>query len=160
MAQKALWERMSGSQLIFCVNFINAFGIFFEGWNQGNMGFVNASPDYIRLMQLGDNGVITNTLKEGGIVAIYYLGAAIGGLLGGHVADQYGRVKAVLSGCFWVIIGGSLMVRKREGKTDVLHKYTEGFLGSGYECPLDALLSTHRWIRCRLLHHYHPRLVG
>jgi hypothetical protein len=43
---KYVWERLSGSQLIFAVNFITAFGIFFEGWNQGNMGFASASPEY------------------------------------------------------------------------------------------------------------------
>jgi MFS family permease len=128
MARK-IWEGMSGSQLIFCVNFITAFGIFFEGWNQGNMGFVNASPDYQvgslsmfkprrdladslgkRLMGLGENGVVNNALREGGIVAIYYLGAAMGGLWGGHVADKYGRVRGVLFGCLWVVLGASLMV--------------------------------------------------
>ena len=46
MARK-VWEGMTGSQLTFWVNFIAAFGIFFEGWNQGNMGFVNASPEYV-----------------------------------------------------------------------------------------------------------------
>jgi hypothetical protein len=46
MARK-VWEGMTGSQLTFWVNFIAGFGIFFEGWNQGNMGFVNASPEYV-----------------------------------------------------------------------------------------------------------------
>lgn len=43
---KKFWEKMSGPQLTFMVNFIVSFGIFFEGWNQGNMGFVNTAPDY------------------------------------------------------------------------------------------------------------------
>lgn len=61
-------------------------------------------------MDLGDNGVVTDPLKEGGIVAIYYLGGTIGGLWGGHIADKYGRIKGILFGCLWVILGGSLMV--------------------------------------------------
>jgi MFS family permease len=51
MARK-IWEGMTGSQLTFWVNFIAAFGIFFEGWNQGNMGFVNASPEYLVCLEI------------------------------------------------------------------------------------------------------------
>ncbi|KAJ5443807.1 uncharacterized protein N7458_007679 [Penicillium daleae] len=87
---RKFWERMSGAQLIFMVNFIVAWGIFFEGWNQGSMGFVNSTP-------------------TSNIVAIYYLGATIGGLRGGHVADQYGRVKAVILGVLFVLLSGSLI---------------------------------------------------
>ncbi|KAK5241078.1 hypothetical protein LTR40_013421, partial [Exophiala xenobiotica] len=84
---KYVWERLSGSQLIFAVNFITAFGIFFEGWNQGNMGFASASPEYQEIMGIGSNGKVTSPVREGGIVAVYYLGGLIGGLLGGHIAD-------------------------------------------------------------------------
>lgn len=61
-------------------------------------------------MGLGTDGVVTAPLKEGGIVAIYYLGATIGGLWAGHIADKYGRIKGILFGCLWVILGSSLMV--------------------------------------------------
>jgi MFS family permease len=61
-------------------------------------------------MGIGQNGVIDKPLREGGIVAIYYLGATIGGLWGGHIADKYGRVKGVLLGCFFVLLGAPLMV--------------------------------------------------
>ncbi|KAK5199363.1 hypothetical protein LTR99_001404 [Exophiala xenobiotica] len=106
---KYVWERLSGSQLIFAVNFITAFGIFFEGWNQGNMGFASASPEYQEIMGIGSNGKVTSPVREGGIVAVYYLGGLIGGLLGGHIADKYGRVKATLVGACWVLVGGALM---------------------------------------------------
>jgi MFS family permease len=110
MARK-FWERMSGAQLVFMVNFVVAWGIFFEGWNQGNMGFVNSAPTYQLKMGLGPgDGTITDPTKEGGIVAIYYLGATIGGLWGGHIADEYGRVKALILGALFVLLGGSLMV--------------------------------------------------
>lgn len=54
-------------------------------------------------------GVLDPT-KEGGIVAIYYTGGIIGGFWGGQVADKYGRIKAMIVGCLWTIVGGSLMV--------------------------------------------------
>lgn len=54
-------------------------------------------------------GVLDPT-KEGGIVAIYYIGGIIGGFWGGQVADKYGRIKAMIVGCLWTVVGGSLMV--------------------------------------------------
>jgi hypothetical protein len=73
---RKFWERMSGAQLIFMVNFIVAWGIFFEGWNQGSMGFVNSIPIYQVKMGLGPGDCTVNNLTtEGSIVAIYYLGA-------------------------------------------------------------------------------------
>ena len=174
MARK-IWEGLSGSQLTFWVNFITAFGIFFEGWNQGNMGFANASPDYQvrpqdspaqrldeadrfakRIMGLGTgDGVVTRPLKEGGIVAIYYLGATIGGLWGGHVADKYGRVKGVLFGCLWVVMGGSLMVSQPSLSSVCLGRLTHS-PGLCHERCLDVLLACHCWSGCRLFHYNHP----
>lgn len=40
------WEKMSGAQLTFMVSLFISFGYFFEGYNQGNMGFVNTAPSY------------------------------------------------------------------------------------------------------------------
>jgi MFS family permease len=75
------------------------------------MGFVNSAPTYQLKMGLGPgDGTITDPTKEGGIVAIYYLGATNGGLWGGHIADEYGRVKALILGALFVLLGGSLMV--------------------------------------------------
>lgn len=61
-------------------------------------------------MKIGVNGELTNPTREGGIVAIYYLGGIIGGLWGGDIADKYGRIKGTLFGCLWCIVGGSFMV--------------------------------------------------
>lgn len=75
------------------------------------MGFVNSTPTYQVKMGLGPgDGTVNNPTTEGCIVAIYYLGATIGGLRGGHVADQYGRVKAVILGVLFVLLSGSLIV--------------------------------------------------
>jgi hypothetical protein len=52
------------------------------------MGFVNSIPIYQVKMGLGPGDCTVNNLTtEGSIVAIYYLGATISGLRGGHVAD-------------------------------------------------------------------------
>ncbi|KAF8747929.1 Sugar transporter, partial [Rhizoctonia solani] len=52
--------------------------------------------------------VVTNSAKQGGIVAVYYLGTLIGCLLGGVIGDSIGRVKTVVVGCAWSVFGAAL----------------------------------------------------
>ncbi len=74
------------------------------------MGSVNANPNYLVTMGLGNaDGVVFDSTKQGGIVSIYYLGTLLGSLLGGMVSDRFGRKIAVVTGCFWVFLGASLM---------------------------------------------------
>ena len=76
------------------------------------MSGVNESKDYLRLMGTasGVNGNETerDSAAIGGIVAVYYLGTLLGGLLGGYMADAAGRMKAIFVGSLWVILGASL----------------------------------------------------
>ena len=78
-------------------------------------------------MHLGDgaSGTITQPEKEGGIVAIYYLGTLFGALgyvaptihltcfsdilfSGGALSDKIGRNKAIIFAGFWGLLGQSL----------------------------------------------------
>ena len=80
------------------------------------MGGVNNAAHYIKTMEIGEtvleNGeytpVITNTLRQGGIVSIYYVGALIGALVGGWVGERIGRIKTIALGAAWGVIGASL----------------------------------------------------
>jgi MFS family permease len=81
------------------------------------MGGVNNAPNYIYTMKFGHtatiNGsantpVITNSLLQGGIVSIYYLGTLIGALVGGWVGERIGRIKTIALGAAWAVIGASL----------------------------------------------------
>ncbi|KAL1858432.1 hypothetical protein Plec18170_002630 [Paecilomyces lecythidis] len=76
------------------------------------MGGVNDSQAYVQRMGLGhkENGsiIITNTLLQGGIVSVYYLGTLVGCFLGGYVSDRYGRIKSLGFGAVWGIIGAAL----------------------------------------------------
>lgn len=77
------------------------------------MGGVNESRDYIDLMGLGHvtdegNPVITDTLLQGGIMCVYYLGTLLGCLMGGSLGDGYGRIKAIGAGALWGILGAAL----------------------------------------------------
>lgn len=71
MAYTTLWKKLSPTQLNIAIHAFSLIAIFFEGYDQGVMGGVNASPDYIREVDIGTNaGVVTNETKQGGIVSI------------------------------------------------------------------------------------------
>lgn len=44
----------------------------------------------------------------GGIVAVYYGGTLIGALIAGSLADRCGRIKAVVFGSLWALLGAVL----------------------------------------------------
>ncbi|KAH8653343.1 general substrate transporter [Xylariales sp. PMI_506] len=101
-------------QLLIAINSIAALSIFFFGYDQGMMSGVNNSKDYIDLMGFGyiDSStgvpVVTDSLLQGGIVSVYYLGTLFGCLLGGWVGDKVGRIKTIALGAAWAIVGASL----------------------------------------------------
>jgi len=41
-------------------------------------------------------------------VAVYYIGTLIGALIAGSLADRSGRIKAVVFGCMWALLGAVL----------------------------------------------------
>jgi MFS family permease len=58
------------------------------------MGGVNSSPRYVQEVGIGtSDGRITDTLHEGGIISIYYLGCIAGCFAGGWLADRIGRIN-------------------------------------------------------------------
>ncbi|KAG8708034.1 hypothetical protein FRC08_000143 [Ceratobasidium sp. 394] len=106
-------NRLEGKRLLTAFNAVCCVSIFFFGYDQGMMSGVNNSEDYINTMKYGyvqpdGTPVVTNSAKQGGIVAIYYLGTLIGCLLGGKIGDSIGRVKTVVLGCAWSIFGAAL----------------------------------------------------
>ena len=78
------------------------------------MGSVNVSIDYaVNVMKyghIGSNGQVKvdNSLLQGGIVSVYYLGSLVGCLLGGWIGEKIGRIKALGIACVWALIGASL----------------------------------------------------
>ncbi|EST08802.1 General substrate transporter [Kalmanozyma brasiliensis GHG001] len=101
-------------QMKWAVQLVAGIAILFFGFDQGVMSGVNESKDYLRLMGTA-SGVDGNETERdsaaiGGIVAIYYLGTLLGGFLGGYMADNAGRMKTILFGSFWVVLGASLQV--------------------------------------------------
>jgi hypothetical protein len=65
------WKQLSSSQLNICIQAFSLIAIFFEGYDQGVMGGVNASPNYVTVVGIGrPDGTITDTTHQGGIVSI------------------------------------------------------------------------------------------
>ncbi|KAI1766064.1 general substrate transporter [Hypoxylon sp. FL1150] len=101
-------------QLLIAINCVAALSIFFFGYDQGMMGGVNNAKDYIDLMGFGyvdpvtEEPIVTDSLLQGGIVSVYYLGTLFGCLLGGWVGDKLGRIKTIALGAAWAIVGASL----------------------------------------------------
>ncbi|TFK79381.1 general substrate transporter [Polyporus arcularius HHB13444] len=109
---------LTGRRLYYTINFVAGLAIFFFGYDQGMMGGVNTAPDYVRVMKLGYStyegpsegyvATITEPTRQGGIVSIYYFGTLLGCLMGGVLGDRLGRIKTMIIGSLWVLIGAAL----------------------------------------------------
>ncbi|CZR62174.1 probable transporter (major facilitator superfamily) [Phialocephala subalpina] len=104
-------------KLLIAINCVAGLSIFFFGYDQGMMGGVNNAKDYIELMGFGhvetidgspNTPVITDSLLQGGIVSVYYLGTLFGALVGGWVGEKIGRIKTIALGAAWGVLGASL----------------------------------------------------
>lgn len=72
------------------------------------MGGVNESPNYVNLMGFGRVNpdasiVVTDSLLQGGIMSVFYLGTLIGCMFGGWFGDKFGRISAIGLGALWGI---------------------------------------------------------
>ncbi|GEM12438.1 hypothetical protein Rt10032_c21g6455 [Rhodotorula toruloides] len=105
------------------------------------MGGVNGAPDYIRTMDLGyltpaANGgkvgaTVTDSTKQGGIVAAYYLGTLIGCLVGGWIGDKLGRKKTIWIGALWILVGAPLQAAAQNVAWMVMARIITG-VGTGH----------------------------
>ncbi|BFZ59959.1 hypothetical protein YB2330_000981 [Saitoella coloradoensis] len=128
--KSTLWKRLSPSQLNAAIQIFALLAIFFEGYDQGVMGGVNAAPDYIDEVGIGKNGVVTKAIHQGGIVAIYYLGAIIGCFGGGWMADRIGRIDATFYAAIFSTIGGALQAASISSDMILVSRVVSG-LGTG-----------------------------
>ncbi|KAL4860983.1 hypothetical protein BDV12DRAFT_180893 [Aspergillus spectabilis] len=109
MGYTTLWKRLSPRQLNVAIQIFSLICIFFEGYDQGVMGGVNASPYYVTEVGIGEpDGTVTDTTHQGGIVSIYYLGCIFGCFAGGWLADRIGRINGLFIGSIFAVIGGAL----------------------------------------------------
>ncbi|KAI9814800.1 MAG: hypothetical protein M1827_003066 [Pycnora praestabilis] len=106
-------HKLEKRKLLIAINCVAGLSIFFFGYDQGMMGGVNNAKDYIDIMKFGyydpvKGPVITDTILQGGIVSIYYLGTLVGCLIGGSFGERYGRIKTIALGAAWAVVGATL----------------------------------------------------
>lgn len=101
------------------------------------MGSVNASIDYVvKVMKFGHvepgtlQVVVDNTLLEGGINSVYYLGCLVGCLLGGWIAEKVGRIKVIALGALWGVFGASLQCSAQNATWMICARLVNG-IGTG-----------------------------
>ncbi|KAI0427056.1 hypothetical protein F5Y09DRAFT_45041 [Xylaria sp. FL1042] len=121
--------------LLIAVNCLAGLCIFFFGYDQGMLGGINESPDYIKLMGFGyvdDSGqpVIINTLLQGGITSVYYLGTLVGCLAGGSIGDRFGRLKTIAIRAAWGVLGASLQTSAMNHRWMIGARFING-IGTG-----------------------------
>ncbi len=114
---KNISHRLQKRKLLIAINSVAGLSIFFFGYDQGMMGGVNNAKDYIDLMKFGHTAtvdgspntpVITDSLLQGGIVSVYYLGTLVGALFGGWIGEKIGRIRTIALGAAWGVLEASL----------------------------------------------------
>ncbi|RYN95345.1 hypothetical protein AA0120_g3852 [Alternaria tenuissima] len=131
MGYTTYWRKLSASQLNIAIQAFSLISIFFEGYDQGVMGGVNSSPRYVEEVGIGtSDGKITDTLHEGGIVSIYYLGCIVGSFLGGWLADRIGRINGLWIGAVFALVGGALQAATQSSDFILVARIVTG-LGTG-----------------------------
>ncbi|CAP85805.1 hypothetical protein N7489_002547 [Penicillium chrysogenum] len=131
-------HKLEKRQLLIGINCVAGLSILFFGYDQGMMAGVNNSKDYIDLMKFGYTKVVdgevtpvvTNSLLQGGIVSVYYLGTLFGALLGGWLGDWTGRIKTIAAGSLWAILGAALQCSAQNHNWMICARFVNG-IGTG-----------------------------
>ncbi|CAI0641530.1 unnamed protein product [Colletotrichum noveboracense] len=125
------WKRLSANQLNIAIQVFSLISIFFEGYDQGVMGGVNASPRYVEETGIGmADGTVTDAVHQGGIVSVYYLGCIFGCFVGGWAADRIGRINGLFIGCTFSLIGGALQAATQSSDFIIVARVITG-IGTG-----------------------------
>ena len=125
-SQSRMFKFKKPKTMYTAINLFAGVAIMFYGYDQGVMSQVNLNEDYwnhsedtpileekeganastVGINSPKDNS--RNVAAEGGIVAVYYGGTLIGALIAGSLADRAGRIKAVVFGSLWALVGAVL----------------------------------------------------
>jgi len=82
----------------------SATAIALYGYDQGMMSLINTNQDYLSTMGLAEESSVV-----GVIVAIYYLGCAVGAVLFSKLADVFGRKKSIFFSLAAASLGNLIM---------------------------------------------------
>ncbi|KAI9841722.1 MAG: hypothetical protein M1838_003438 [Thelocarpon superellum] len=132
-------HRLEKRSLLIAINCVAGLSIFFFGYDQGMMGSVNVSVDYaVNTMKFGSlvykdgepTVQVNNTILQGGIVSVYYLGTLVGCLLGGWIGEKVGRIKVIALGSIWAVLGASLQTSAMNSSWMICARMVNG-IGTG-----------------------------
>lgn len=82
----------------------SATAIALYGYDQGMMSLINTNQNYLATMGIGEESPIV-----GVVVAIYYLGCAVGAVLFSKLADKAGRKKSIFFSLAAASLGNLIM---------------------------------------------------
>ncbi|KAH8730632.1 general substrate transporter [Phaeosphaeriaceae sp. PMI808] len=82
----------------------SATAIALYGYDQGMMSLINTNKDYLLTMGIDEDSPLV-----GVIVAVYYLGCAVGTVLFSKLADAYGRKKSIFFSLASASLGNLIM---------------------------------------------------
>lgn len=82
----------------------SATAIALYGYDQGMMSLINTNEDYLSTMGIEEESPIV-----GVIVAVYYLGTAVGAVLFSWLADKFGRKKSIFFSLAAASLGNLIM---------------------------------------------------
>ncbi|KAL1792772.1 hypothetical protein ACET3X_009279 [Alternaria dauci] len=82
----------------------SATAIALYGYDQGMMSLINTNNDYLSTMGLEEESPVV-----GVIVAVYYLGCAVGAVLFSMLADKLGRKKSIFASLATASLGNLIM---------------------------------------------------
>lgn len=137
MGYTTLWRQLSSRQLNAATQVFSLISIFFEGYDQGVMGGVNASPTYVTEVRIGTpDGTVTDTTHQGGLVSIYYLGCIFGCFAGGWLADRIGRINGLFIGSIFALVGGALQAAIQSSDFMLVARVVTGIGTGGNMCLL------------------------
>jgi MFS family permease len=146
MSRVALWKAIPSSALLWILNIFTAVALIFEGYNQGVMGGISGTPGFINVMGIGADEVVTDSTKQGGLVAAYYGGAMFGCFAGGKIGDMLGRKKGVwIASCF-CIVGAALMAGSTNSSMFVVARIIGGKLLHTRVHPSSLNLLVQAWV--------------
>ncbi|CAI4220155.1 unnamed protein product [Parascedosporium putredinis] len=131
MGYSTWWKGWSPKKLNVAIQIFSLVSIFFEGYDQGVMGGVNSSPYYVTEVGIGEpDGTVTDTVHQGGIVSVYYLGCIFGSFAGGWAADRIGRINGLFIGCLFALVGGALQAAAQSSDFIIVARVITG-IGTG-----------------------------
>ncbi|RVX66884.1 hypothetical protein B0A52_09008 [Exophiala mesophila] len=125
------WRALPGKGVLVLLNFLSSVALIYEGYNQGVYGGISGTPGFIEMSDIGSDGVVTQTTKQGGLAAAYYFGAIFGAFIGGWLGDKFGRKKAAFLGAILSLLGSALQCGSVNADMFIVARVIAG-LGIGF----------------------------